>query len=338
MDEIDRILLNNIQHAFPIDLFPYRILGSEAGIEENEAWQRVEGFRKRGIIRRLGGVFDSRRLGYTSTLCAAKVPHDKILTVADFLNGINEVTHNYLRSYEYNMWFTIIAVSQEKLTKILRDVQQILGNGEVFSLPAQRVYKINVQFNLEKRKTENLVKEKVDERFNRGIVAKNVVSDKIFVPAEEDKMLIRLIQDNLPHSISPFAEIAQKLSWSKENVFSGISRLLENQVLRRFGAVLKHQKVGFTSNAMGVWIVPEDKIDACGYRMAQFKEVSHCYKRQTFPGWPYNLFTMIHGHTEKECSEIAERISHDTGIKDYKMLFSLSELKKSSMRYFTEEN
>jgi DNA-binding Lrp family transcriptional regulator len=149
-----------------------------------------------------------------------------------------------------------------------------------------------------------------------------------------DKKIIGLIQGDLPLDPRPFAVMAEKIGISEEEFVERVRSLKERGVIRRFGATLRHQEAGFSSNAMIAWIVPERKVDEAGETMAQFREVTHCYQRRPQKDWKYNLYTMIHGDNENECFKIAQRISHETGIEDYILLFSAKEFKKTSMQYF----
>ncbi|WP_434511989.1 siroheme decarboxylase subunit beta [Desulfitobacterium sp. AusDCA] len=336
MDTVERELLNTIQTNFPIMPRPFQSLGERAGVSEEEAWERVTKLRKEGIIRRLGGVFDSHRLGYHSTLCAAKVPEEKIPELAELLLKIPGVTHNYLRDHDYNMWFTLIVPSKADGEKILNKVRHVLGSDQVYSLPAIRLFKISVDFNFKSK----IEKSKLDLR-NTGIRQAPGAwrrGEQAAVLSEREKELVRVLQVDLPYTLAPFAEIAQILQWTENDVLKLTRSLLERGLIRRFGAVLRHQKAGFTANAMGVWPVPEDQAHEIGKKMAAFHEVSHCYQRPTLPDWPYTLFTMIHGQSVEDCQNVMERISEETGINEYRMLFSKAELKKSSMQYFMEEN
>jgi len=333
VDVVDRILLNKMQIDFPVDPFPYRIIGKEIGIEETEAWQRVKNLKDNGIIRRLGGVFNSRRLGYKSTLCAVKATADEIPVLTKLLQGITEVTHNYLRDHVYNMWFTIVALSEERIDQIIAQVRKVQGSHEIYSLPALKVYKIGVRFEFENNNKRKMESDHPDKSL------KETTDSFAYILSEKDRQLIRLLQDNLPESLRPYKDIAARLGWDETEVIDITRRLLAHQMLRRLGAVIYHQKAGFTSNAMGVWIVPEENIEQVGTKMAIFKEVSHCYRRPpTLPDWPYNLFSMVHGHSDQECEQIMARLSEVTGIRDYALLFSKCELKKTSMRYFMEED
>jgi DNA-binding Lrp family transcriptional regulator len=342
MDAIDRALLNAIQNSFPIAVHPYQVLGLAVGTTEEEAFQRIQRLRQEGIIRRLGGVFDSRRLGYYSTLCTAKVPEEKIPSLAKLLEEIPGVTHNYIRNHEYNVWFTLIARSKEVAESILQTIRDVLGVLEIYSLPATRLFKINVNFDFDLSDEDTSPDEGIDALADTSTEGADLPQQKPKESApyeltNSDIALIRVLQENLPASITPYSVLAENLHWQVEDVILIASRLLEAEVVRRFGAVLRHQKAGFVANAMGVWQVDPEQAAKVGEIMARFKEVSHCYQRPTLPDWPYSLFTMIHGRTVEDCGEVMKRISLATGVKMYSMLFSTAELKKSSMQYFLEE-
>ncbi|MHB8075177.1 siroheme decarboxylase subunit beta [Desulfosporosinus fructosivorans] len=341
MDSIDRALLNAIQNHFPIAVHPYQILGLAVGTTEEDAFNRIQHLRQEGIIRRLGGVFDSRRLGYYSTLCAAKVTDEKIPILAKLLEGIPGVTHNYIRNHAYNCWFTLIARSQVVAERILDYVRETSGVSEVFSLPATQLFKINVNFDLSDEDVssdeDTSPEEGIDTFGDADLRGAHKGNSSAYDLTDEDIALIQVLQGNLPDSQTPFTVLAESLQWQVDDVISIASRLLEAKVIRRFGAVLRHQKAGFVANSMGVWQVASERAAEVGETMARFKEVSHCYQRPTLPDWPYNLFTMVHGRTAEDCKDVMKRISLATGVTTYSMLFSTAELKKSSMQYFLEE-
>ncbi|MES0396802.1 MAG: AsnC family transcriptional regulator [Syntrophobacteria bacterium] len=146
MDEMDRMILNEIQSHFPIEARPYQVLGEKLGCSEEEVLQRVQDLKDREVIRRIGANCNSRKLGYTSTLCAAKVPSRLMARFVEVVNSYMGVTHNYRRDHDYNIWFTLIAPSEEKIERILREIIELTGVGEVNSLPAERLFKIQVDF------------------------------------------------------------------------------------------------------------------------------------------------------------------------------------------------
>jgi siroheme decarboxylase len=151
-----------------------------------------------------------------------------------------------------------------------------------------------------------------------------------------EKSVIRELTGDLPVTSQPFAPIAQQLGISQRSLLTIVKRLKNEGVIRRFGATLRHRNSGFSANAMVVWRIPDEKINEAGRVMASFREVTHCYHRRPEGNWKYNLFTMIHGAGEEACRRTAEKISQETGIVDYQMLFSQRELKKTTMRYFYE--
>ena len=146
MDEMDRMILNEIQSHFPIEARPYQVLAEKLGCSEEEVLQRVQDLKDREVIRRIGANCNSRKLGYTSTLCAAKVPSRLMARFVEVVNSYMGVTHNYRRDHDYNIWFTLIAPSEEKIERILREIVELTGVGEVMSLPAERLFKIQVDF------------------------------------------------------------------------------------------------------------------------------------------------------------------------------------------------
>ena len=155
---------------------------------------------------------------------------------------------------------------------------------------------------------------------------------------ELEKNVIAQIQGDMPVCERPFLEIARKMGISEDTLLETLKSLRDRGFIRRFGATLKHQKSGYAANAMTAWNVPEDRMEEVGTLIAQNRRVSHCYRRNPTDEWPYNLYTMIHGKSEDDCREIAKALSEAAGVSDYAMLFSIRELKKTSMKYFAEDD
>lgn len=149
-----------------------------------------------------------------------------------------------------------------------------------------------------------------------------------------DREILKRVQDNLPDTATPYADIAAAVGTTEEHVVDLLSRMVDTGEIRRFGATLKHQKAGYGANVMVAWFVAEEDVDRVGAIMAERPEISHCYHRVTCLDWPYNLYTMIHGRSPEDCQAVVAAVSAATGLDDYAMLFSLKELKKVSMRYF----
>jgi DNA-binding Lrp family transcriptional regulator len=158
------------------------------------------------------------------------------------------------------------------------------------------------------------------------------------VLSERDKEIVRVLQEGIPLLSHPYQAMAGKLDMSEDELLAAIEDFLQRGIIRRFGAAVKHQDLGYVANAMIVWQVPDERIEEVGGIMAGFQEVTHCYQRPAYPpDWPYSLFTMVHGRKRDDCQEIASRLAKASGIDNYQMIFSTDELKKSGMKYFLED-
>ncbi|MBM7855569.1 DNA-binding Lrp family transcriptional regulator [Desulfohalotomaculum tongense] len=153
---------------------------------------------------------------------------------------------------------------------------------------------------------------------------------------ELEKNIIKALQAGLPLVSRPFAQLGLQFGLAEEEMLNKVNELKQKGYLRRIGAALRHQRVGYVANAMVVWRVPEDRAKEVGEKLAQHPEVTHCYQRKTGKHWPYNLYTMIHKQTREECKALAEEMARSVGVADYRLLFSTRELKKSSMTYFAD--
>lgn len=151
---------------------------------------------------------------------------------------------------------------------------------------------------------------------------------------ELEKKVIASIQEDMAVTERPYLEISQKLGISEESLLETLKNLRARGVIRRFGATLRHQRTGYSANAMVAWQVSEDRVDEVGEKMAAFRQVSHCYRRNPTDSWPYNLYTMIHANDEQLCRETAREMAEAAEIDTYTILFSREELKKTSMVYF----
>ncbi len=148
MDEIDKKILNILQKEFPLEEQPFLTVGQRCGISEEETIRRVQKMKDEGIIRRIGAVFDGTKLGRVSTLCAARVPEEKIERFVKIVNANKNVTHNYERSHDYNIWFTVSAVNTDELEKFLNKLKEITGVTDILDMRAVRTFKINASFDL----------------------------------------------------------------------------------------------------------------------------------------------------------------------------------------------
>ncbi len=318
---LDKKILGAIQSDFPLALRPYDVLGERLGIEPGDLLAHVSRLMHEGYIRRLGAVFDARHLGYCSTLVAAKIPPDRLDKVAAIVSELPGVTHNYRRDHAYNLWFTLTTRSEPERNAILDDLRRRTGLAGFYSLPALAMYKSRVQFWQE---TE--------------VSPAPAAAESPAVELDEwQKELVRRLQASLPLVEDPFTLIAGRLGLDVLRVLHQASEWLAAGVIRRIGAVVFHRRLGFNANGMAVFNVPIDRVDELGQRLAEHAMVSHCYHRPSMPGWPYNLFAMVHGQSEDEVRRFVQRVAGELSLGDYDILFSTAEYKKVSMEYFIEK-
>ncbi|WP_199883705.1 siroheme decarboxylase subunit beta [Anaerosinus massiliensis] len=151
-----------------------------------------------------------------------------------------------------------------------------------------------------------------------------------------DKKIIRVMQDEFPLVSEPYKVLADQIGITQDELIERLKKYKQAGQIRKMGAVLRHREVGYAANALCAWSVPEERLEEIATLMAENSAVSHCYDRNTAPEWPYNVYTMIHGHSREECEKIAGEITQQTNITEKVMLYSVKEWKKTSMRYFCE--
>ena len=330
LDELDRKLLNLLQGSFPIAPRPFAHVAELAGVLEEEVLVRTARLLEERIIREITPIFDTRVLGYSSMLVAAKVDPENPWRAAKIINSHPGVSHNYLRDHDFNIWFTIATEpgSRLGLDGTLDVLQRLTGAESVRQLPTLRLFKIRMDLEMEKG-TETLAAaaEAVDHREPEAIE----LSDR-------DIAVIRAAQGPMEVVSEPFAGAAAELGTSEGELLEHLESMKERHALRRVAAILFHRRAGFSANGMGVWKVPEDRIPEIGPRMASFRGISHCYQRPTYADWPYSVFTMAHGRSKEECDAILDSIAEDTGIDERRTLYSSTEFKKIRLRYFTDDH
>ena len=334
MDEVDKTLTTLIQDEFPLVEDPYTELAKRGNLDisSEEVRERLEKLKNAKVIRQISAIFDSRNMGYKSSLVACKAKPEEVEKVAKFINRHPGVSHNYKRNHEFNIWYTIAVPPGEDLEKHVNAIHDKSGALVTRILPTLKLYKIGVKLNLTDTSPEAATqKEKEGGVWNRHLGEAVKLS-------QHDIDAIRVLQPDLEMIPQPYKPLADKLGVSQAELFEICAELQERAVLRRVAGILHHRKAGFRSNGMGVWRVPEEQVDEMGGKMAQFKIVSHCYRRPLYEDWRYNLFTMVHGETDDDCREMIRRMSEDTGLTDFDVLFSVAEFKKTRVEYFEEEN
>ena len=318
-------LLFQMQNAFPMTQRPFEILAKQLDATEEEVLSMVQKLKDEKIIRQTSAIFDTKRLGYKSSLVAFKVAEDKVGQAADIINQHPGVSHNYLRNHDYNIWFTMAVAPDSKLglEKTIEILKERTGADDAITLPTLKMFKISVKMDTTGKRAK---KEKV-----KKVAHKEIELTPLHIS------VIKELQKNIVVTPEPFRAATGKLGLSYEQFFDIANELKESGVMRRFATILNHRKAGFGANAMSVWAVPEDKGEEIGQEMASFSAVSHCYLRPSYPNWPYNLFAMVHAKTREECDTLIEEMAKESGLTEYGKLYSTIEFKKQRLVYFDDE-
>ena len=316
-------ILSRIQKKFPLVAEPFKVIAKELEIEESEVLSILQAQKKANIIRQTSAIFDTKRLGYKSSLVAFKIAEDKIDEAVEIINTHPGVSHNYERNHEFNIWFTMAVAPDSTLglDKTIEILAKLTEADEYIMLPTLKLFKINVKLNTTGKDEK---KEKV----------KKVVHSEIELTPLHHQ-IIQKIQYDIEFVSEPFKQIVDDLDISYERLFEILQELQASGIMRRFASILNHRKAGFNANAMVVWDVDEVKGEEIGEQAATFSAVSHCYLRPKYPNWQYNLFTMVHGKTTEETNGIIKEMSEEIESKSYMPLYSSREFKKVRIEYFT---
>ncbi|PLS84101.1 MAG: Lrp/AsnC family transcriptional regulator [Actinobacteria bacterium] len=330
MDSVDKDLLNLIQREFPLEREPFAALGRPLGLAGDEVIRRIEALKRGRVIRQISAIFDTRVLGYQSTLVAASIPAEKLNSAAKAINSHPGVSHNYERNNPFNLWYTVAVPPDSRLglEGTVDVLHKISGAEKTRILPTLKLFKIGVTLDMKAGATAKKEAPQYGEADRAG--ADRNVSD-------EDKSAIQALQEDIPLTPRPFDLWGRQVGLGYEELLERAYDLQRRKIMRRFSAVLYHRKAGFRANAMGVWRVPEDRVEEVGLAFAQYQAVSHCYQRPVYEDWPYALFSMVHGRTEEECEAVLDAMGEETGLTERLSLYSTREYKKTRVRYFTPE-
>jgi DNA-binding Lrp family transcriptional regulator len=331
LDDADKQLMNLLQSSFPLDPEPFASVARAADMPLAEVKSRTQRLLDERIIREITPIFDTRALGYASMLVAAKVDADNPHRAAGIINSHPGVSHNYLRTHEFNLWFTIATPPDSKLglEGTLEVLQAETGAESIRQLPTLTLFKINM--NLEMEQGTDALAAPVDATPPRELEAQ---------PYDEvDVAVIRALQGPMSVVDRPYESAAREAGMTEDGLLAHLEGMVERKLLRRVAAILFHRRAGFSANGMGVWRVPEDQVFEVGRQMAAVRGISHCYQRPTYPDWPYSVFTMAHGRSKDECDAILDRIAADHGLQgeDRAVLYSSTEFKKIRLHYFTDD-
>ena len=330
MDLVDRKILNIIQTRFPLVEMPFAEIGDEVELPEEEVIERIGELKGKNVVRQISAIFDTRRLGYKTTLVAMRLPADELDAAAQIINVHPGVSHNYARNGHFNLWFTVAVPPYEDLAETVEDMASRTGAESYRLMPTIKFFKIGVNFDMVKE--EGAARKYYSpDGYDR---ADGQNWNKAMPITDFEIEVIRELQEDVELTPRPFSPMAERLGIPLQELFDIADSLQERSLMRRFSAVLHHRRAGFRSNAMAVWKVPSERAIEVGNIMAQSRWVTHCYERPTFPDWPYTHFTMIHATSQETCEDVAAELSEATGISEYQLLYSTREYKKTRVRYF----
>ena len=336
LDSVDRAVVNAFQGGFPVVAEPFDPAAAalrDRGVDVSgeELLERVRRLDEAGTLTRFGALIDAGEIGGTATLVAMCAPEERFDEVAEQVNAHREVAHNYRREHPHlNMWFVVSVSDPDAVDRVLADIEAETGR-ETYNLPKQREFRVEAKFPLDGPVPDGDV-----DCSGLGPDVEPVDRDTL-TPAERD--LVVEIQDGLPVTETPYADVAAGLDADPGWVRRTIKRFDAEGKVRRVGVVPNHYALGYTENGMTVWDVPDDVVDEVGPAVASLEFVTHCYERPRHEGvWPYNFFAMTHGRSEAESQRRIEEVRAtmdeywDVSEGDWDTLFSTEILKKTGIR------
>ena len=316
-------ILAALQQGITFCRRPFEALADEVGCDEEDVLAFLDECREQGLVRRFGAVFDTRRLGYRSALCAAAVPSGELDAVAARLTPLTGVTHCYER-VEYrapgtrcqapNLWFTL-SYPTDIFAAMADEAAARLKPYEVHVLPATKRYKVDVVFGA------------------ATCARDESVEDDMPPVTSSDRAIIRALQGDTETRSDYFAAIAETLGMNEWNLLSTLELWRRSGRLKRIGLLLAHRNAGWTANGMCCWRIEGDTTEA-GRALAACDEVTHCYERPESRNFPFNLFAMIHARSHEEASATLARLEKTCRLSAGTMLISTREYKKTSMTFF----
>lgn len=311
-------LLCALQNGLPLSHTPFEDIAADCNIKEEDVFNFIEKLRRDGVVRRFGAVFDTRRLGYKSALCAAAVPEENLDEAAAKLTPLIGVTHCYLREAKDiktpNLWFTL-SYPNDIFDAMASEVSSRLAPFKVSILQATKRYKVDVVFGSATRQREETV-------------------NSSMTVTEIDRAIIKALQGDTDIRKDYFTAIADKVGIPEWDLLSTLEMWRRSGRLKRIGLLLFHRNAGYTANGMCCWKVDGDTTEK-GRLLAECDEVTHCYERPPIEGFPYNLYAMIHSKSEEQAKEKFARLEEKAGLENGIMLISTKEYKKTSMTFFS---
>ncbi len=319
----ENALAQALQAGVPLVPRPFAALGEPLGLDEPTVLDTLHGWSAARTLREISAVVEGEAVGYESALAAAQVPQAHLEEAVAVINAHPTVTHNYERDHDYNLWFTLAAPVEMGLEATARKLARAAGLETWHLARRTATYKIGVNFDLQTRQNRTAAP-----------AAPTAVARVCLAPAE--RAAVRALQQPLPLQPEPFAALARAHDVDAEGLLA-FGRQHLGGLIRRYAGTLRHRKLGVRANGMVVWSVPPERQDAVGGALAAAPEVSHCYAREAFPGFPYTLFSMVHAPDAAVLQDVVGRLAASVAVPDHRVLVSTREFKKTRLRYFLHE-
>lgn len=325
-DSLGRTLINHYQGDFPLSNQPFAEVAARLGQSEAAVIASISELLKQSWLSRFGPLYNAERLGGGLVLAALTAPENRYQEVAEQVNALPEVAHNYRREHQLNMWFVLATETPEGIQQAAERIEADSGC-KVLLFPKEREYHLGFYLQLGTPGTDE------------PLVQAKALRAPPLLPAKPldnmDRLIIQHSQAGLPLAPRPYAAIAESCNTSEEIVLERLQTMLDTGLIRRIGLVPNHYRLGLKANGMSVWNIPDEKLDEVGVILGAMDSISHCYARpRHLPHWPYNLFAMLHGTSRTEVEAEAQAIRNRLGdkVEGMEILFSSAILKKTGMR------
>ena len=338
----ERAVVNAFQGGFPAVERPFEpaaaaIRDTGVDIDATGLLETIRDLDDRGVLSRFGPLVNAQEIGGAATLVAMHAPDDRFDEIVDAVNDHREVAHNYEREHPHlNVWFVVSVADEDRVADVLAEIEAETGQ-ETYNLPKRREFRVEAKFYV-----DGLLDGDGDiaaAGLDLSELGPDVepTDDATLSPAERD--LVLEIQDGVPLTETPYADVAAAIGQEVEWVLETIKRFEREGKIRRIGVVPNHYALGYTENGMTVWNVPDEVVSEVGPEVAALPFVTHCYQRPRHEGvWPYNFFAMTHGRSEDESQRRIEQVREtmaeywDVSEEDWDSLFSTQILKKTGIR------
>ena len=300
-------ILDEFQRDLPLVSHPFAVMADTLGVSEEDLLDQLAKLRATGTMARVGATCRPNTVG-ASTLAALSVPEWRVEEVAQIVGAEPGVNHSYLREDEWNLWLVATAPDQAALEALLARLSEATGL-RVLSLPLKRAFNVDLGFKLAGPRHTL----KMDQPADTSVIAPG------------DRALLQQLTDGLPLVRAPFAEVGAVLGLSEATVLERIGVLVNARIITRLGVIVRHRALGWRSNAMVAWKLPEDRIEAAGNALLRHPGVTLCYQRHLSEGWENALFCMVHAKSRSEALDTiaAARALPEMAGAEPRVLFSV---------------